>query len=252
VFRTSLYRSRRAANEYALPAWSEDFLTAYLNGTIPIRKKSPRPAVGFCGFAAPLIGSWARNFARWGAGLVRLRDGATNPFVRPGHAVRLSAMKLLSQTPEIDTNFVVREFFFGAAKSEPGPSESTTQRLRREYVRNIVDTDYTLCVRGAGNFSYRLYETLSCGRIPIFVDTDCVLPYDSLVDWKRYCIYIEERDLSRIGRIVANFHASLSDQAFEAMQVECRKFWEDGISPEGFFRNFHRHFNDAPEVRRAD
>src|SRR6185437_3079461 len=32
TFRTSLIRSRRRPNEFALPAWSEDFLACYLEG----------------------------------------------------------------------------------------------------------------------------------------------------------------------------------------------------------------------------
>lgn len=249
VFRTSLYRSRRRPNEFAIPAWSEDFVATYLDGELPIRKKPERATVGFCGYATPLMSSWVRNIARWGAGLAGLRTGDTNPFVRPGHAVRLRAMKLLSQTADVDTNFLRRDNFFGAAASEPGTARSPAERLRREYVRNMVDSDYTLCVRGAGNFSYRLYETLSCGRIPVFVDTDCVLPYDSIVDWKRFCVYIDESELQDIGRRVAEFHASLSDAEFERMQRDCRKLWEEWISPQGFFRNFHRHLENATHPR---
>ena len=149
-------------------------------------------------------------------------------------------MRALKSAPGVDTNFVVRDAFFGTAV---GNDTDTTRmkHLRREYFRNIIDTDYTLCVRGAGNFSYRLYETLSCGRIPVFVDTDCVLPYDSVVDWKKYCVYIDESEIGQIGEKVADFHASLSPADFEELQRSCRKFWEDYISPEGFFRNFHRH-----------
>jgi hypothetical protein len=249
VFRTSLYRSRRRPNEFALPAWSEDFLERHLSGKLPIRKKTSRPTVGFCGFAAPLLGSWARNIARWGAGMTGLRKGETHPFVRPGHAVRLRAMRELTRNPDVDTNFVVRQTFFGAASSRPGLSGSETDRLRREYVQNMVDSDYTLCVRGAGNFSYRIYETLSCGRIPVFVDTDCVLPYDSVIDWKSHCLYVDESDIARIGERVAEFHASLSPAAFEDLQRRCRKLWEDYISPLGFFGKFHLHLGNAPHIR---
>jgi hypothetical protein len=105
----------------------------------------------------------------------------------------------------------------------------------------VIDSDYTLCVRGVGNFSYRLYETLSCGRIPVFVDTDCVLPYDSVIRWKDYCVYLDESEVAVIGERIAEFHRELSPSRFEGLQRDCRKLWEDYISPAGFFRNFHRH-----------
>jgi len=115
--------------------------------------------------------------------------------------------------------------------------------VRREYVQNIVESDYVVCTRGAGNFSYRLYETLSCGRIPVFVDTDCVLPYDFLVDWREHCVWVEEDDLPQIGERVLEFHEGLGEKEFVELQHHCRRFWEQYISPEGFFSNFHRHFN---------
>lgn len=241
VFRTSMYRSRREPTEFAIPAWSEDFVKRYLDGRLSIRKKVDRPTVGFCGFVAPLLGSMARNFARWGAGLVGRRRGATNPFVTPGHAIRLKAMTLLSGDPDLRTNFVRRSSFF-QTEATNGPPGKQSDKLRMEFVRNIVDSDYTLCVRGAGNFSYRLYETLSCGRIPVFVDTDCVLPYESIIDWKRYCVYIDEKDIAHIGDRVAEFHSSLSPAQFEDLQWSCRRLWEEYISPAGFFRNIHQHF----------
>ena len=39
VFRTSLYRSRRKPTEFALPAWSEDFVAQNLHGKLVLRKK---------------------------------------------------------------------------------------------------------------------------------------------------------------------------------------------------------------------
>lgn len=67
-----------------------------------------------------------------------------------------------------------------------------------------MGSDYVLCARG-GDFSYRLYETLSYGRIPVFVDTDCVLPYDSEIKWKDYCVWVDEKEVNRIGERSRSF-----------------------------------------------
>src|SRR5690348_10556617 len=60
VFRTSLLRSRRRSNEFALPAWSEDFLRNHLGGELRTREKQVWPVVGFCGNT--LGGRPARTF----------------------------------------------------------------------------------------------------------------------------------------------------------------------------------------------
>ncbi len=118
-----------------------------------------------------------------------------------------------------------------------------------EFVNNIFNTDYTVCIRGGGNFSKRLYETLCCGRIPIFVDTDSVLPYDFAVDWKRYCVWIDRSEVPHIAEKVAGFHAGLSPNDFEDLQRECRKLWQDRLSRQGFFDHFHEHFEFVLQQR---
>jgi len=49
VVRTSLYRSRRRRNEFAQPAWSEDFVQRHLGGRLVPRRKGSKARVGFCG-----------------------------------------------------------------------------------------------------------------------------------------------------------------------------------------------------------
>jgi len=161
-----------------------------------------------------------------------------------GSWIRTKALQVLAKSRRIDTNFVIRDTFMGGALLPSGEARlSKFQQIRREYVQNLVDSDYVLCARGGGNYSYRLYEALCCGRIPVFVDTDCVLPYHSEIDWKQYCVWVDEREVDRIAERVAEFHEALSEDQFVELQRRCRWLWESYLSPEGFFRNFHKHFH---------
>jgi len=141
----------------------------------------------------------------------------------------------------LESNFILRGTFWAGAVGD----SSSLMEARREYVRNMEESDYVLCVRGIGNFSYRLYETLSMGRIPIFVDTDCVLPLDFEIDWRDYCVWVDTDEIDRIGDRVLEFQESLGEAEFEERQSACRRLWETRISPEGFFASFHRHFEAA-------
>ena len=220
VFRTSLYRSRRRPYELALPAWSEDFLERYLQGTLPLREKLLRPVVGFCGVAFEATSRLARPRRRVSAALRR-------PVRDPG--VRAVALRRLRESPLVDANIVLRDSFWGGALSGDD-SHRQMQDARREYVQNMVDSDYVLCARGSGNFSYRLYETLSCGRIPVFVDTDCVLPLEDEIDWRALCVWVDARRVDRIARAVRSFHDGLSPEAFIELQRRARAAWEDFLS----------------------
>jgi hypothetical protein len=152
-------------------------------------------------------------------------------------------LRQLGRNPRLRRNFVLRQHFFGGVWQRAETDWSAVRAYRLEYVRNMVESDYVLCVRGDGNFSYRLYETLSCGRIPVFVDTDCVLPFHDELDWKSHCVWVDSRDVSRIDEIVLEFHERLSDREFVALQQSCRELWQRFLSPEGFFSHFYLHLS---------
>jgi hypothetical protein len=237
VFRASLLRSRRRPNEFALPAWSEDFLLNHFGGELHIRRKQGRPTVGFCGntMGGPpprTVGGTLRGFLGKRADSTRSLAG-THP--------RTLALQALQRDSRLDPNFVLRDTFWAGAIDD----SSSLLVARREYVRNMLDSDYVLCVRGIGNFSYRLYETLCMGRIPVFVDTDCVLPLDFDIDWRAHCVWVDSDEIDRIGDRILEFHESLDESEFEERQRTCRELWETRISPQGFFASFHRHFEQG-------
>lgn len=243
VFRTSLNRSTRRANEFAMPAWSEDFVERYCGSTLPIRWKGPKPVVGFCGFSAPLelpILSRVKGAARSVAKAVGVVDR------KPGYVLRGEALRRLSASSLVVTNLLVRTKFHGGTLTADADGVSPIQS-RREYVENMLGSDYILCIRGGGNFSYRLYETLSCGRIPVFVDTDSVLPFDDEIDWKRYSVWLTEEEIPTIADRVAEFHSRMGEDDFVELQRELRRLWEDKLSPMGYFTHLHAHF-DSPRV----
>jgi len=245
IFRTSLYRSQKKPNEFAMSSWCVDFVDRYLNGKLSIRQKPIKPRVGFCGYARPLKVPFRRklkNALSQGASFLGLKE-RQGTLSKLGAVIRSEAIRILSTSPLVETNFIVRDRFLGGAILPDGGKDLISmQKIRLEYVENMVESDYILCARGGGNFSYRLYETLCCGRIPVFIDTDCVLPYDFAVEWKKYCVWVDECELPQIAEKVAEFNDGLSPQDFVDLQYECRRFWKNYLSPEGFFQNFYRHF----------
>jgi len=247
VFRTSLCASTRRPGEYALPAWSEDFVERYGAGRLALREYAALPVVGFCGCADPLRPSvWARTKPWLRRGLHSLGLLTAAASLPSGRTLRAAAMRYLAKSRAVRTNFVVHaQFWAGAADAWAAGVKEPMLAARLAYVRNLMDSDFVLCVRGSGNFSYRLYEALCCGRIPVFVNTDCVLPYDFAVGWRRHCVWVEGAELPAIATQVERFHRQLSPDGYQELQRSCRSLWEEWLSPHGFFRNFHRHFHLA-------
>jgi hypothetical protein len=254
VFGPSLYRSRRTPRDFALPGWSEDLLTKYRGGKLDVRRKRPRPTVGFCGYAPPLGMPLGKGKIKESVRWILNRTG-TIRYVQavPGYYARVQALRRLQRSPHVDTNFLVRPFLSlpkGIGLAPLGIDVETGSEL--EFLQNLWESDYVLCARGMGNYSHRPYEALACWRIPLFIDTDCVLPLDFAIDWKRFGVWVDQVDLRSVADRVAEFHASISGEVFEELQVAWRRLWEESLSPEAFFANFHRHLEvmDLPGRNR--
>jgi len=229
VFRSSFYRSKKKSTEFAKPGWSIDFLKTYYNNKLILRAKSKVPTIGYCGYVD-------YNFLDKKVALAyHIKDILisiikANSMVKPWEKLRGSAVRACLRSRVVDMKYVYRSSF----------SADTPLNRRMEYANNIMNTDYTIVTRGGGNFSYRLFEVLSCGRIPIFVDSDTPIPFDNIVDWKKYFVWVDERDVKYIPDVVDNFHKAMNNDEFVELQKTERKLYEEWIAPQGFFKNIWR------------
>ena len=78
----------------------------------------------------------------------------------------------------------------------------------------------------------RLYETLCLGRIPLLINTDCILPFENIIDWK-LCLWVDENDINKIGQIILDFHSSMSNDEFKEIDKVQRNMGKL-LSKEGF------------------
>lgn len=160
------------------------------------------------------------------SGDLKLRDKGKIPVVSfcgaITHSVRQRCLDLLRDHRSVGMSFIVRHAFWGG--------DIHNAFLREEYIANIVNSDLVLCCRGAGNFSYRLYECLSLGRIPIIVDTDTPLPCDDVVKWSDFIITTPDR----INQSINDFWEKITLREYYDIQKYARHVYEKYISPSGF------------------
>lgn len=247
IFCNTLYQSKIKSNEFAFTFFFEDFIAKYYQDVLPLRNKTAIPTIGFCGFAPPLKQKFgllkSKELLRLGLnylGLMKVFPSFS------AHSYRVRALLSLSKTNKIKKNFIVRpNFGFGGPEGAlfPGGVKELNAPFRQQYVENIVNTDYTLCVRGYGNNSMRFFEAMCCGRIPVLLNTDCVLPFDFLIDWKKYCVWVEEDDINRIPEKVLEFHNKLTNEEFKALQTALRNIWNTYFTPQGFYKHLYLFLN---------
>jgi hypothetical protein len=251
LFEKSSYQSRRnrlGNCVYVYPPPMDDYLTLYAGEKMQWRKKSLKPVVGFCGQAGGTCLDYARRQVQNSLRGLSYRAGIRKWEPAPFEPTRFRnhLLNSLADDSRIEANFIIRKRYrAGYTSKKRDPFHSS----RMEFVKNILDSDYTVCVRGGGNFSVRFYETLCLGRIPIFVNTDCILPYDHLLNYKKYCVWVEQDEIPFIAEKVLAFHQSISEDEFRDLQLACRQLWLEYLSMNGFYWHFDQHFPELMQVK---
>lgn len=230
ILRANQYRFDLPVDEITTPYAVEDLLESYAGGELVTRAKRAIPSIGFAGFAGvPLPQRLRRGIKELP---IRLRTIVDKRYLArwSGRLWREWAMDAFSRSTRVESHFIRRPSYSGHSKTVAGDM----QRNREEFVRNLMGCDYALCVKGDPNASQRFYEALAVGRIPVLIDTACVLPLENHIDYRTCSVSIDYRDLSRAPDILADFHANLTDQEFRAMQERARYVFEHYLRIDSF------------------
>lgn len=230
LFCTSLTGREVRPHEQAMPAWGLHEQSVSV-ARLSVRKFDPVPTVGFCGasyrktFRAP---NWFRRTFR------PRRCQYERVYGKPP-GLRAHLLDELRVMTDVRANIIERDSFSAGVWRDGQLDARAHEVTRREYVENLLGSDYALCVRGGGNFSFRLYETLQLGRIPLFVNTDCILPWPDKIAWRKLCVWIEMAEMDQLQNKLLTAHRALGPVEFENRQRQCREVWEKYLSPLGFF-----------------
>jgi len=237
-FRLGGFRSQLSNKNIGLPAaLTDQHRTLFGSKEIIIRGKNEKPNIGFCGQANSSQIKRSKdslmyifeNFRRF----IKKPSRIDYETIFPSAYHRYLVLKYLENSNQIHTNFIYRKKYRAGAISEHELYKTTL-----EYYNNIRESDYILCVRGGGNYSIRLYETLLMGRIPIFINTDCILPLINEINWRDHVVWVEWSERFQIDEIVSKFHNSLSDKSFKELQLRNRQLWLEKLQP-GYILSNH-------------
>ena len=85
-----------------------------------------------------------------------------------------------------------------------------------EYKSHLRHNTYIVCPRGTENYSFRIYEALSYGRIPVIIDTEIVLPKE--IEWEQVSLVVPYERLNDIYDIILDDYNSKAGSDFIARQ----------------------------------
>jgi hypothetical protein len=237
IFRASGEKSKLTSNHIGLPSLIEDPLKKQFDKTeIFVNEYKSKPSIGFCGQSNGSIINAGMEISRTILRNLKYYWNLSNEVpqkVQSTSSIRAKALNLIKKSILLESTIIERKKYRAGAKTVDEKTATT-----KDFYNNIKNTDYTICIRGAGNFSVRLYETLAMGRIPILINTDCLLPLNDVIDWKKNVVWVEKNEINNLEEKVLKFHNVMTPREFENLQQANRTLWEESLTLGGFFKTF--------------
>lgn len=225
IFRNSQYRHRLTKGEVIMPAFVEDL--SKINPTNQ-RSKGLLPTVGFCGWADYKSSKEAfRAMIKKSLNFLSFKDG----FLNQGLHFRRKALKKLATSKLVKADFIIRKSYSANEKT----ISLDPIVARKEYISNIVNNDFSLAIKGDGNFSLRFFEILSLGRIPVLIDTDCPLPLSNFIDYNSFILRIDYRQIGKAPKLISKFYQNISEEEFKQRQATTKAIFQEYLRIDKFF-----------------
>ena len=125
-----------------------------------------------------------------------------------------------------------------------GSQDEAHERQRRDFSAIISRSKFVICPRGAGPSSFRIFETMAAGRVPVILSDLWVPPRGP--DWGKCALFIKEKDVGEIGAILEKHEASYAQMARAA-----RGEWLNWFAPDALFHRMTESLKEIVETRRV-
>lgn len=137
---------------------------------------------------------------------------------------RQSTINAIYSSVNITSNFDTKLTFWGG-----NPHNET---IINDFKKNILESHFTICNRGVGNFSMRFYQVMSLGRIPVLIDSDMIFPFENEINWND--LIIKSKNEIELVSKIEKFWISKSNEEIIELQLKCKKVFREHLSPKGF------------------
>ena len=123
--------------------------------------------------------------------------------------------------PEFIASFIgnknthpIRSKMFEVLEDEPGFYLEQVTRHKDHYKDVMLKSKYALCPRGYGKTSFRLYEAMQMGTIPIYISDEHWLPYDKNIIDMNSMIIVREDEIEKIPYIIQQRDSTVLFQSY--------------------------------------
>ena len=145
--------------------------------------------------------------------------------------VRQRVYQCLKKSEKLDLELrILKKGFFSHTDEEK-------KVLKKRFLDSIKNNIYNICVRGDSNCIHQLYEFMSSGRIPVFIDTNSQLPELRGMKWEDFCIVVPFKDVEKIEDYILEFHHNHTEEQLWEKFAMARKAFEQ-LLPKEFVEHY--------------
>jgi hypothetical protein len=101
------------------------------------------------------------------------------------------------------------------------------------FLHVMSSSKFSLCPRGYGTTSFRLYESFQLGTVPVYISDDHALPWSDELDWEEFCVIIDDDNIGKTYNILKQ----ISDERYDEMLKKGQNLYKEYFSLEGVFKN---------------
>ena len=99
------------------------------------------------------------------------------------------------------------------------------------FIQTTIDSKFVLAPRGYGRSSFRFFEILQLGSIPIYVWNDINwLPFKEVIDYTKLCIVIHVSELHSLKNMIEAIDETRYNKMIEYYEKIKHLFELDGMS----------------------
>jgi len=112
-------------------------------------------------------------------------------------------------------------------------SGSVSQSSLDQFIDITSRSKFALCPRGYGNTSFRLYESMQLGAVPVYISDDFCLPWNDEINWDDFCVLVNEQEIEDIEQILT----SISDTKYNKMLNKIQEVYSKYFTLESLYPN---------------
>jgi hypothetical protein len=115
--------------------------------------------------------------------------------------------------------------------------------FKKRYAETMWRSKFVLCPRGVGTSSFRLFETMQSGRVPIIISDSWVPSKD--IHWEKFSLRVRERDIRKIPQTCL-----ATEHRWMEMGRQARRAWVDRFGETGLGNHIQASLPDIVKTRR--